>query len=101
MNTDLSIQVRLSAQNALCGQVPPNLRAISVDIDEQHVYFRRVFDGNPTKYDWELMSVAATEIIADFAAPYSIEEEYLPIEFPNEMSHLKYLVYLRHEIKSS
>lgn len=43
------------------------------------------------------MSVAATEIIADFRAPYTIEEEYLSIKVPNTMNHLKYLAYLRHE----
>lgn len=100
MDKNLGKQVRLSAQRALLGQVPPSLRSISVDINEQHVYFRCIFDGNSAEYDRELMSVAATEIIADFQAPYSIEEEYLSIEEPNSMNHLKYLIYLRHENKN-
>ena len=100
MNKNLNVQVRLSAQRALLGQVPLSLRSVSVDINEHHVYFRCIFDGNPTEYDWELTSVAATEIIADFQAPYVIEEEYLSIEEPNEMKHLKYLIYLRHENKN-
>ncbi len=97
MDKRLDVQIRLGAQRSLWGQVPPSLRAVSVDVDEQKVYFRCIFDGEPTEYDWELMSVAATEIIADFPAPYTIEEDYLTVKAPNEMSHLKYLIYLRHE----
>lgn len=89
--------IRMSAQGALLGQIPPSLRAVSADVDESRVYLRFIFDGAPTEDDWELLSVAATEIIADFPAPYTIEGEYLEIEQPNEMSHLKHLVYLRHE----
>ena len=97
MDERLDVQIQLSAQRALWGQVPPSLRAVSVDIDEQRVYFRCIFDGEPTEYDWNLMSVAATEIIADFRAPYTIKEDYLSVKVPKEMNHLKYLVYLRHE----
>ncbi len=97
MNIDLDVQIRLSAQRALWDQIPPTLRAVSVDIDEQNVYFRCVFDGEPAEYEWEILSVAAAEIIADFHAPYTIEEEYLSIKAPNAMNHLKHLVYLRHE----
>lgn len=100
MNRSLNVRVRLSAQSALLGQVPPSPRSVSVDIDERHVYFRCIFDSNPTKYDCELISVAATEIIADFQAQYVIKEEYLFIEEPNKMNHLKYLIYLRHENKN-
>jgi hypothetical protein len=94
---DLRVYIRLSAQRALWGQVPPNLRAVSVDADEQKVYFRCVFDGQPTEEEWELLSEVASEIIADFPAPYTIEEEYLSISSPLPMTHLKYLVYLRYE----
>lgn len=96
-NDDLGVQVRLSVQRALWGQVVPALRAVSVDIDERQVYFRCIFDGEPTEEVWELMSDAAGEVIADFRAPYTIEEEYLTVKFPGEMNHLRYLVYLRHE----
>ncbi len=97
MDERLDVQIRLGAQRSLWGRVPPSLLAVSVDIDEQKVYFRCIFDGEPTEYDWKLMSVAATEIIADFPAPYTIKEEYPTVKAPNKMSHLKYLIYLRHE----
>jgi hypothetical protein len=91
--------IRMSAQGALLGQIPASLRAVSVDVDKANskVLLRCIFDGAPTEDDWELLSVAATEIIADFSAPFTIEEEYLETKYPNEMKHLKHLVYLRHE----
>jgi hypothetical protein len=91
--------IRMSAQGALLGQIPASLRAVSVDADKSNtkVFLRCIFDGAPTKDDWGLLSVAATAIIADFSAPFTIEEEYLETKYPNEMNHLKHLVYLRHE----
>ena len=97
MNKDLRVQIRLSAQRALLSQIQLSLRSVSIDIDERRIYFRCIFDGEPTEYDRELMSTVASEIIADFSAPYTIEEQYLSTKMTNEMNHLKYLVYLRHE----
>ena len=97
MYNDLDVRIRLSAQRALLDQVPVSLRAVSIDIDGKRIYFRCIFDGEPTEYDKELLSVAATEIIADFCEPYTIEEHYLSIEAPDEMEYLKYVVYCRHE----
>ena len=89
--------VILSASRGLWGNVPPSLRAVSVDVDDQKVYFRCIFDGVPSEDDWEMLSCAATEVIADYPAPYTIDEEYLHIEYPNPMNHLRFMVFLRHE----
>lgn len=97
MNQEIRVQILLSAQGALLGQVPQSLRAVSVDVREACVYVRSIFDGKPTEEDWELLSCAGAEIIADFVAPFTIEEEFLALPFPEEMSHLQLLVYLRHE----
>jgi hypothetical protein len=97
MSESTRILVLLSAQRALLSHVPPSLRAVSVDFDEHRIYLRCIFDGEPTEEDLELMSFSATEIIASFAAPYTVDEQYLTVNFPHEMDHLAYLVYLRHE----
>ena len=99
MAEDLSIEIRLSAQRALLSHVPVSLRAVSVDANSRKIYYRCIFDGEPTEDEWELLSVAATEMIADFPEPYTIEEEYLYIPHPETMEHLKYVVFLRHESK--
>jgi hypothetical protein len=97
MADDTSIRIRLSAQRALLGQVSASLRAVSVDADAGTVYYRCIFDAPPLEDERELLSVAASEIIADFPAPYVIEEEYLYVPEPGRMEHLKYVVFLRYE----
>ena len=99
MAEDLSIEIKLSAQRSLLGHVPASLRAVSVDADGSKIYYRCIFDGKPTEDEWELLSIAATEMIADFPEPYTIEEEYLHIPYPSMMEHLKHVVFLRHESK--
>lgn len=100
MTEGLSTQVRLSAQGVLLGNVPASLRAVSVNVASTKVYYRCIFDGEPTEDEWELLSVAATELIANFVEPYEIEEEYLRVPYPDEMENLKYLVFLRYEPES-
>jgi hypothetical protein len=96
-DTDVAITLRLSAQRALLGQVPPVLRALSVAAAEHCIHFRCYFDGPTSDHDKELLSEAATEIIADFSAPWAISEEYLELPYPEPMRHLEHLIYLRHE----
>lgn len=96
----LRVNLLLSAQRALLGQIPPSLRAVSVDVDSRKVYFRCVFDGEPEEDEWELLSCAASKIIADFSDPFVIVEEYWRTPRPERMEHLRHLVYLRHEVES-
>jgi hypothetical protein len=91
------LHLRLSAQRALLGHVPPSLRAVSVELNGTTIRFRIVFDGTPDEEATDLLSCAATEMIADFTAPYTIEEECLAVDAPDAMTHLEWLVYLRHE----
>ena len=96
-DTDLETTLRLSAQRALWGSVPPTLRAVSVGASEHCIHFRCYFHGPTSDADKELLSEAATEIIADFSAPWTISEEYLDLSYPEPMRHLEHLIYLRHE----
>lgn len=96
---ETGIRLRLSAQRALWGAIPANLRAVSIGMEGERILFRCIFDGAPAHDERELLSVAATEIAADFwqkTIP-QIEEQYLEIAQPGKMEHLKYLVYLRYE----
>lgn len=96
--TPTDVKLCLSVQRALWGLIPPSLRAVSVAHDGHIIAFRCIFDGFPSEDDRELLSMAATEIIADFDAPYLIDEEYLAIPYPQPMEHLRYLIYLRYEL---
>lgn len=94
---EINVSIRLSAQRALWGVVPPALRSVSVDAQEPVVYFRCIFDRDATEDDKELLSCAATELIADFPDSWDIKEEYLVIPVPERMQHLKFLVFQRYE----
>src|SRR4051812_1365875 len=75
---DLDIRLRLAAQAALLDQIPRSLRAVSVEIVGKTIHFRRHFDSMPSDGDVELLSEAATNVIAHFPEPFMIDEEYLP-----------------------
>jgi len=96
-DTELATTLRLSAQRALLGCVPPTLRAVSVAASEQCIHFRCYFAGPASDDDKELLSGAAAAIVADFSDPWTISEEYLELSIPEPMCHLEHLVYLRHE----
>jgi hypothetical protein len=91
------IELRLSAQRALWGHVPPSLRAVSLERRADVIYFRAVFEPNAREADRELLSCAAAEVIADFTAPVTIEEEFVHLSPPARPAHLQHLVYLRSE----
>ena len=78
------------------GQIPPSLRSVSLELRETTIVWQCLFDTNANEDDFDLASMAAGEMIADFNE-YGLEEviEYVP--FPNKMIYLKNLVYLRHE----
>ena len=97
LNDENGIHLRLSAQRALWGQVPNTLRATSVEYGLNVIRCRFIFDGEPSIDEKDILGDAAAEIIADFPSPFIIEEEYIGIKYPERMSHLKYLVFLRYE----
>jgi hypothetical protein len=97
METKRQPDIRLSAQRALWGCVPCSLRAFSVEVSPMLVRTRSIFDETATDEDKELLSEAATKIIADFAAPFRIEEDFLVVPKGREMKHLSMLIFLRYE----
>jgi len=92
------VDLKLSGQRALLGNVPGSLRAVSVEFAGNQIEFQAVFDGTPSPEDKELLSECATEILADFPAPFTINEVYLSISAPAKIPHLKNLIYSRYEI---
>jgi len=92
----------LSAQRALLGAVHPQLRQVSIDADETKklVSLRFEYDGKPKEEVQESCSCAATEVIANFSAPWDIFEEHISVSIPFELAPLRYVVYLRAEPKA-
>ena len=93
-----NVNLKLSAQRALWGHIPPILRSVSLEYKNHKIFFQCVYDGEPSEDDKELLSMAGTEIAADF--PDHIEEfveQHLAVKFPEKVPDLENLVYLRHE----
>jgi hypothetical protein len=99
--SDLPLRVRLllSLQRALWGAVYPQLRQTSIEADE-HAHLIRVrfeYDGKPTDEVLDACQIAATEVIADFAGPWTIDDQHCEVPFPLKLNRLEHLAYLRAE----
>jgi len=67
MLDETHVRILLVAYNALVGEIPPNLRAVSIRHDDRTVALTAYFDGEPSEDDVEGMSVVETRIMAGFA----------------------------------
>jgi hypothetical protein len=97
MSTLVNTNIRLSAQRALLGAIPSSLRAVSIEVSNQVISIRNIFDNSCTESDKELMSASVAEIASDFPDAHKIEEELLVIPEHQPMQHLEHLVFLRYE----
>ncbi len=93
------IDLLLSLQRALLGEVHAELRAASIEADANAKLVRLRFEyaGEPSEEARECGSCTATEVIADFPEPWSIEEEHLARPLPARCEPLKHLAYRRFE----
>jgi hypothetical protein len=95
----LPVQLLLSLQRGLLGEVRSQLRQASIEADEKGkvVRVRFEYDGTPCTETRESCACAATEVIADFSEPWQLEEQHVSVPFPQPLSGLKHLAYLRAE----
>jgi len=92
------VDLVLSVNRALWGNVPQTLRSVSCEFsDESTVILKSIFDGKPSNYDKELASLVGTEVLADLPSNYKFEEIIEGSAYPDKLNNLEYLVYLRHE----
>lgn len=75
MFSESDIGLRLSLQRALLGAVPSNMAAITAKIEGDLITIYAFFDGAVTEEEEEIVSVIGAEVIADFPAPFMIEEK--------------------------
>lgn len=97
MTENSETRLRLSAQRALWGSIPPVLRAASVELRERVLCCRFIYDREPSAQDLDLASGVAAEIAADFPSDYSIHEEREIAPVGTPMKHLEHIVFLRFE----
>jgi len=92
-------QILLSLQRALTGAVQPQLRQASIELDpgSQLVRVRFEYDGPPDPTVKERCSSAATEVIADFPAPWDLDVQHRVVRYPHRLSGLQHVAYRRAE----
>ena len=90
----------LSVQRALLGAVPSTLRGVACGWSGSEINLRFVFDGPISSEDEENMRVVATEVVSDFLAPVTIEEQIVRADWPARLEHyaLQYWAFLRKEV---
>ena len=98
MKSPKDISLTLSAVRALLGNVTPPLRSASVEWKENTIIWKCVFDTTATADDYELMSIAAAEIISDFPDA-ELEEIFLTVAPTESVEPLEHLIYQRYEQK--
>lgn len=96
----LQAQLLLSLQRGLWGEVHPKLRQASIEADEREkiIRIRFEYDGAPDTDAREGCSCAATEVMADFSEPWQLDEQHVSAPFPQRLSRLQHLAYLRAEL---
>jgi hypothetical protein len=95
----LRIELLLSLQRGLFGEVHPQLRQASIEADEVEMIIRLRFEyaGAPEAIVRESCSCAATQVIADFSSHWQLDEQHLSVPPPEKLSPLQYIAYLRAE----
>jgi hypothetical protein len=91
------VSLRLSAMRALWGIVTPNLRKMSIKETDNVISVYFYYDQNPSEEEIDLSEDAATEVIADFSAPFLISCERSVIAYPEKITFEGYLIYSRFE----
>jgi len=92
-------QLLLSLQRALPGALHSQLRQASIELDpsSQLVRVRFEYDGQPDPAVKESCSGAATEVIADFPAPWDLDIQHRVVPYPERLVGLKHVAYQRAE----
>ena len=92
-------QLLLILRRALSRTVHSQLRQASIELDpsSQLVRVRFEYDGEPDAAVKESCSGAATEVIADFPAPWDLDLQHRAVPYPQRLAGLKHVAYRRAE----
>ncbi|NMO16664.1 hypothetical protein HPC49_13400 [Pyxidicoccus fallax] len=94
---ELVIRARLSAQRAFLGEVPPAMRAAVLSVDGNDIEVRCYFDGAIAPADIESVSVAETEMMADFEPEHSVGVRCIRLDAPEPITDDGVWIYFRRE----
>ena len=86
-----------SLHRALFGAIPKNLKGLRVKITNNLLIWQAFFETDPTEDEKEVLSVACTEVIADFPNINQVEEEYLYHPAPLKNTSMEEWAFVRWE----
>ena len=81
---ELRVRLLLSIRRALLGEVTPNIRAVTAQIDAQTIVLRWIIDGEISDSFRRNLSAVGTEVVADFAS-HQIAEEFIRCDAPRSI----------------
>jgi hypothetical protein len=81
------VRLLLAIQRALLGEVTPNIRAVTAQIDAQTILLRWIIDGEVSDSLRRDLSAVATEVVADFAT-HQIAGELIRCDASHVMDEL-------------
>jgi hypothetical protein len=87
----------ISCHYSLLGAIPNKLRGLTVALENETLHWKGYFNGEPTEEEKEILSIACTEVIADFPIIKVVKEEYLNHLHPLKMEALQFWAFLRWE----
>lgn len=87
----------LSCHNSLIGAIPNSLRGLTVKLENRTLFWKGYFEDEPTEEEKEILSIACTEVIADFSIINNVKEEYITHPKPLKMKRLLFWAFLRWE----
>jgi len=89
-----------SLHRALFATIPKNLKGLRVKMINNLLIWQAFFDTEPTEEEKKVLSVACTEVIADFPNINKVEEEYLYHPTPLKNTTLEEWAFVRWEAKT-
>ena len=94
---NLIIDVRLSIQRALLGEIASELRVVAFSIKNKVLEFRYYFDGEISEENLESVSCIETEVLADFDDNLDLTSLCLRRDAPESIDDGGVWVYQRRE----
>ena len=90
-------EVLVAVQQALLGEVTPNMRAVGLSYGDQSIKVRIYLDGETTEGDEESASLVETELMAAFPEEHQVRVDLVHLAAPAPIPKTEVWAYHRKE----
>lgn len=81
---------------SLWGAITPNIRKVSIEMQNDHIFLFFYYDQEPNVIEEELSEDVVTEVFADFPE-FSVSCKTIVIQSPKKITQDGFLIYSRYE----